>query len=312
MNFCLDEGRDDMPFIIQPLFELPDEEFYNLEQKNETFSICSPTLKGVNHGRWVLQPNLNCSMELDHSQSKFPMYVHKHTEPEDCWIHDRLIGNSCEHGCTRNPKSNLWKSNLTKEIFTYVWKPYDCNLLLYTDEMLARCFQQNGYSKPTVIGDSVAEFFREYLNKRFDSIDTAIYGNKTVTLNNFQMMHMIWLKSYSEWDTLLQHRNDFTLKKDAIGIWLNGPFLSSEREMHVTHGRMSKFVDMARPVLVNRYGWKEVDWRNVSMAVSYESATQYDGLHVVGSAMKTAFHLAMHALCGSENNLNEKTSNNDN
>ena len=72
-------------------------------------------------------------------------------------------------------------------------------------------------------------------------------------------------------------------------------------EARVTQGRMTKFADMGRPVLVNRHGWKEVDWRSVSMAVSYESATQYDGMHVVGSAMKMAFHLAMHALCAEDN-----------
>jgi len=224
MNFCLDEGRDDMPFIIQPFFEVPNEE-YKIGKKEETVSICSSTLQEVTHGRWVLQSHLNCSMELEKPQSKFtPMYVHKHTEPEDCWIHDRLIGNNCLNGCNRNPKSNLWKSNLTKEIFTYVWKPYDCNLLLYTDEMLARCFQLNGYSKPTVMGDSVSEFFRAYLNKRFDSLNTTIYGNKTVILHNFKLMHMIWNKKYTEWDNLLQNGQGFTLKMNSIGIWLNGPF----------------------------------------------------------------------------------------
>jgi hypothetical protein len=44
---------------------------------------------------------------------------------------------------------------------------------------------------------------------------------------------------------------------------------------------MVALVDVARPALEAR-GWKEVDWVNVSMALSYEGATQYDGLHVVG------------------------------
>ena len=129
------------------------------------------------------------------------------------------------------------------------------------------------------------------MNQQFDALDPNMYGNKTVVLQNFRLLHHIWHDSNAEWNCTLQD-GTFALQRSNVGVWFYGPFLSSEQQMHCTQGHFVVFADMAWPVL-QRLGWKEVDWRNISMVVSYESATQYDGLHVVGSAMKTMFHLAI-------------------
>lgn len=307
MNFCLDEGRDDIPYIVKPKVEVEERDIYSKENVRGSNSgnkskskICPRTLEGVGNGRWVKSDWFqNCSMEVAETEVKFPQYLHHSDEPEECWIYDRLIGNECNNGCNRNPKGNLWRSSLVEEhddeFFPYMWKPYDCDLVLYTDEMLTKCILSHGYARPSIVGDSVAEFFEEYVNMRFDSLDSTIYGDKPVIIDNLRLMHAIWHDSNAEWNSAIQSRVGL-LQEGATGIWLNGPFLSSEREVHCTYGRMGVFVDIARPFLKDR-GWTEVDWRNISMAVSYESATQYDGLHVVGSSMKVAFHLAMHGLC---------------
>jgi len=315
MNFCLDEGRDDIPYIVQPKVEVEIRDIQTKENVKNNKSgmkskICPRTLKGVGHGRWVKSNWFqNCTMEMAETDVKFPQYLHRNDEPEECWIYDRLIGNGCHNGCNRNPEGNLWRSSLMEEhddrFFPYMWKPYDCDLVLYSDEMLTKCFLSHGYARPSVVGDSVAEFFEEYVNMRFDSLDSAIYGDKPVIIDNLWIMHAIWHNSNTEWNSAIQSRVGL-LQDGAVGIWLNGPFLSSEREVHCTQGRMGVFVDSARPHLKAR-GWTEVDWRNISMAVSYESATQYDGLHVVGSSMKVAFHLAMHGLCADDDHQGDKS-----
>jgi hypothetical protein len=297
-----------MPFIVQPLIEVQERDIQSkdgakLSSSSSNRRICPRTLKGVGDGRWVKSLWFqNCSMELAKTASHFPQYQHRNEEPEECWIYDRLIGNDCQNGCPRNPERNLWRSSLMEEnedrLFPFIWKPYDCDLVLYTDEVLAQCMRTHGYAKPVVLGDSVAEFFAEYVNMRFDALDPAIYGDKPVVIDNLWLMHSIWNYNNAEWNSALQNKQGL-LQDGAKGIWLNGPFLSSEREVHCTQGRMGLFVDIARPVLKGR-GWNEVDWRNISMAVSYESATQYDGLHVVGSSMKVAFHLAMHTMCADD------------
>lgn len=76
-----------------------------------------------------------------------------------------------------------------------------------------------------------------------------------------------------------------------------GPHIVSERESGCTSERMNEFGHMLRPEISER-GWKEVDWRNISMGLSHEMATNMDGMHVVGPAMKIAFHLVVHSICG--------------
>jgi hypothetical protein len=47
-----------------------------------------------------------------------------------------------------------------------------------------------------------------------------------------------------------------------------------------------------RPILT-RKGWIEVEWFSISQALSFDSAAQNDGLHVVGPAMKQLFNQIM-------------------
>ena len=91
-------------------------------------------------------------------------------------------------------------------LFPFIWKPYDCDLVLYTDEVLAQCMRTHGYAKPVVLGDSVAEFFAEYVNMRFDALDPAIYGDKPVVIDNLWLMHSIWNYNNAEWYSALQNK----------------------------------------------------------------------------------------------------------
>lgn len=278
-----------------------------------TLPLCPANLKGVSHGRWVRSStDLNCSMKLVPPTGAFPQYIYNEPQSEACWVHDKLIGNNCLDGCARNPKSNLWKSRLAaKDYFTYTWHPYDCRLPIYSNGMIKKCFQHHHYSMPQVMGDSVSYFFSMYvathldvLTRQENNTNVKIFGDKKVVIHNFMLLHHIWHDSNEQFKATLSDWSVDGFPDDASEggeiFWLNGPLLSSERQTHVTHGRMVALTDMAHPVLVAR-GWKELDWVNASMALSYEGATQYDGLHVVGNAMKMLFHMMMHSLCSDTN-----------
>ena len=317
-NDCRDNGRDDIPYLITSNITIRDDGTNTIQQRKESetsqlLPVCdSTTLEGVNYGRWVQSsPTMNCTMVVETPQVYFPGFVHLSYQPEECWIHDRLIGNKCEKGCGRNPIPNLWKSPLQEpsDMFKYVWKPYRCHLPLYTDEMLTQCIKSKGLEQPKVIGDSVMKFFSYYIDHRFDklykdySTGTAIAKQWNVTTSNFQMLHRLWWDSNEvmnqtvhKWESkLFPPGIDST--KDTKGIYLHGPFLTSEREIHVTPGRMDQLGKIWSPVIA-KHGVLQIDWRNVSMALSHEMATQYDGLHVVGSPMKMLFHMVAHHICG--------------
>ena len=72
--------------------------------------------------------------------------------------------------------------------------------------------------------------------------------------------------------------------------------MSSEREAHITAERTARFVDIAR----DRFRSKHIDiidWVNSSIALTFDAATQNDGMHVVGPPMKALFNQLMHTMC---------------
>ena len=145
----------------------------------------------------------------------------------------------------------------------------------------------------------------KYVNLRFDAIGERPgfkFGEKSVFVNNIRLTHRIWHDTEAKWLEELRHptraTGDEAFLKGDVQVWAYGPFFSSERETKCTQGRAERFGDLARPVLVGEKGWLEADWRNVSMALSFETATALDGMHVIGPSMKVLFHIIMHEICG--------------
>jgi len=152
------------------------------------------------------------------------------------------------------------------------------------------------------------EFFREYLNLRFDAIEARPgfqFGSRSVHVHNLRLTHRIWHDSEADWfaellrPTLPGSREFLDpFPEGGVRVWALGPFFSSERETKCTQGRAERFGNLARPVLVEEGGWREADWRNVSMGLSLETATALDGMHVIGPSMKVLFHVIMNDICG--------------
>jgi hypothetical protein len=127
------------------------------------------------------------------------------------------------------------------------------------------CFQRQNYAMPSVKGDSVPHFFSLNVAKRLDVLareenetNVKIFGDKKIIVHNFNLLHLTWHDSNEKFNTTLSgwSNNGFPDEaKGGVNLWLNGPFLSSERQTHVTHGRMVALTDMARPALEAR-GWE--------------------------------------------------------
>jgi len=153
-----------------------------------------------------------------------------------------------------------------------------------------------------ISGASIAEFFNNYFNQRMNSILNGSETQKNtklgieVSISELATVHKIWTHGEEEWAQWLMNLPD---SNGALNIFLNGPFISSEREAHITPVRYLRFIYIARPILAQK-GWIEIDWYHASLPLSFDSSAQYDGLHVIGPPMKMAFHMVMHSLC---NNL---------
>ncbi|GMH90493.1 hypothetical protein TrST_g8988 [Triparma strigata] len=309
--WCKSNGEDDMPYNLSPTIQFPEPP---IQSPNiSVLPTCSPSDPRVTYGRWYKTPRASASSDcspfaVEAPEKGFYRTVHKATENEECWIHDspKQLGKMCNspRGCTRSVMSNTWISDVALDDFEYVWKPYGCDLKLYVDEEIKKCWEEKNFGEIEVKGDSVTEFFNYYVQNRFKKLDLKI-GRRKITVTNLKLTHLIWHDSFSEFKEKIfddnlnkgQPHSRLKLENDEIKIWLLGPHIISERESGCTSERMNKFGHMLRPEISER-GWKEVDWRNISMGLSHEMATQMDGLHVVGPAMKVAFHLVVHAVCG--------------
>ncbi len=61
------------------------------------------------------------------------------------------------------------------------------------------------------------------------------------------------------------------------------------------------FMSLAEPILTLK-GWEVIDWSQISSALTFDSATQSDGLHVAGPPMKIVVNMILHIFCNSKRN----------
>jgi len=324
---CVINGTDDEPYRAAEL--LVTHEAAPLASEGDTLPYCDPSGPGIGQGRWApADPGLNCSYSprLEQGKKLLFMLASNQAQAEECWIHEQFakIGENCHESGCRVFSSSIWRSPLIKpkddelapeSMFRYMWQPYTCRVRLYTKAELRTCMQDKYLY---IDGDSIADFFGEYVLHRIQDLNANGAGvNATgcldryaanyqkdcvpvkvpnrITADNLHMIHKIWAKNEKEWVAHIEALPEATDKHRRV--WLNGPLIVSEREVHVMYERLKRFTDLARPIF-ERKKWVELNWLNSSAALGYDSATQNDGLHIVGPPMKILFHQLMGHICG--------------
>ena len=86
------------------------------------------------------------------------------------------------------------------------------------------------------------------------------------------------------------------IDRPPLLFYLNVPAVTSEREPHITMERGRAFNAVARAALAP-LGWIEVDFRGLSMGLTFDSAGQHDGMHMLGVPMKAAARVIAGAMC---------------
>jgi len=283
-----------------------------IQSQAQTQSSCKiDSESSVNHnGRWVRKPwptEQECpnAMEKDQDAKKFGIMKFDGNYPH-CWHRDDFsdVGNSCiEAGCRWINPLSRWRSSVHDEKDWYGNWQHDsgCSYSEYTDEQLQLCVDRRKLYGFEVEGASIAEFMREYLNQRLRNItlyDNNSQGNGTkVTLSSFRLLHhMVDMQSWE--DKLRQQRNVTVSSKEEF-FWFNGYFLSSERELWTLGSRMKEFNLVAEQILQPK-GYKMLNAFDMSAAFTYDTATQSDGMHIIGPPMKMIVTKFFHYLCSSD------------
>lgn len=117
---------------------------------------------------------------------------------------------------------------------------------------------------------------------------------KKVMLDSLQMPHLIWGKNQEEYLSHLSSLPNVT--EDVEHYFVTGFYYTSEREPHVQIDRSLAYSQMAWEILLPK-GYKMLNAFDVTAAFSFDTAGQFDGLHILGPPIQTIVTKLFHHLC---------------
>jgi len=302
---CVDNANDDRIPFIEDIISVEDV-VTNFEDTSK-FPICSLDEK-VN-GRWVdvKENETQCSEFKPDTKygGQFPLQSFSKTDPGVCWFREDIndIATRCLEGdCPNLKKASQWRdSNVIQKVenskYWGSWVPYEkCRYHLFTASELQNCITKKKINKIVCDGRSISRFLNVYVKQRADGINFYQGSDGAdVLISTLRLPHRIWNDSYEVIKKRL--KNMIPASSKHLKYFLSGMYISSERESHVLDDRAAHVTDTLSSPILKAKGWKEVNWHDISAAFTYESATQGDGLHIVGTPMKQIWTMVMNDLC---------------
>jgi hypothetical protein len=183
-------------------------------------------------------------------------------------------------------RESKWISQVHQEKDFYgVWKPYACDYVQFTNEQLQTCINNKKIASIETKGASIAGFLAQYLGLRLKNI--TMYNNsqsaendgRSITLSTLSLLHKMGAPDDQIVDALVKDRITTTELQEVY--WASGFFLSSERGVHSHMSRMNVSNHIANKALED-FGYKMINAFDMSAAFSYDTATQLDGMHIIG------------------------------
>jgi hypothetical protein len=298
---CLSGELDDAVFQREVDFTLVDEA-RAIEPVQKELPLCTldNELFDRHSGRWVREAWLDIKrcprlMGFDPNRESFEIIRFDGTHPH-CWHRDdfSVVGQRClEMNCRFIKQESKWRSHLHEETkFFGYWKNYDCDYMEYTNLQLQQCIDTKKIGKFKTEGRSISEFLNEYLIQRMENINLYKGSDaKTVILDTLSLLHNFG-PDFAE--TLKARPNVGELEEI---FWVTGFYLSSEREPGAIGPAVERYSRIAYDVLQSK-GYKMLQVYDLSAAFTFDTATQSDGMHIVGPPMKMAITKLFHHLCG--------------
>ena len=96
-----------------------------------------------------------------------------------------------------------------------------------------------------------------------------------------------WIKTFEAKEPVPNHTEYYVV---------NPFYWSSEREPHVHVGSAEKMAPLMEQILQPK-GYKILNGLDLTKAFTFDTATQTDGLHIIGPPMKMLLTMVFHDLC---------------
>jgi len=261
------------------------------------------------YGRWVRYEwpdNQTCPLDMQADEQHNALFdiMQFDGEHPECWHQDDLtrIGDKCMEFCG-HASHQPWRSHLKDESQWYgIWENYHCQYSEFTNHQLQECIDRRRISSIQVEGKSVAAFLKQYVNQRLENI--VLYNatasgpgpaERKVVLTTFGLPHLLWRKGTAEWEAYVASEIP-PAQDDEDHYWVSGFYYSSEREPHVHVGRslqLSRLLESS----VRSKGYKLLEAFDLTAAFTFDTATQMDGLHIIGPPAKMIVKKLFHYMC---------------
>lgn len=303
---CLSGNLDDRVPMSARSFTLPPAvgELDPVEDPQLPLCTIANEAQGEHYGRWVRAPYPGPEAcpepwKADPQfNTRFDITMVDPHRP-NCWHRDNLsvVGHKCmEVNCKLIDPTSRWMSDLHQEKEWYgTWQPYNCRYIEFTNEQLSRCLVEQKISSIRTDGASISQYLNEYLDQRLK--DVALYDqiphSRNIVLSTLRLLARAKLPLYKIEEAFQNYPNSTDFN---TWYFTSGLFLSSERDIWTQVERMEELQRLAAKVMVPK-GHKMLNAFDMSAAFTYETATQFDGMHIVGPPMKMMITKLFHHIC---------------
>ena len=256
-------------------------------------------------GRWVREPWADAStcppFETVKAEGKSLSMTRFIDDIPQCWHREDLsiIGTRCiEMNCRLIDKSSVWSSSVHQEKeLAARWQPYPCRYQEFTTHQLQECVTKRKIVRFQKKGTSVAEFLEQFVQHRLNNItmypDAGDADAITVVYDTLSLLH----KANEPEGKLEQEMSNLpAAPPNEEHYWITGFFLSSEREVHTHVSRMEQYNHILAEIMGAK-NYKMINAFDMTAAFTFDSATQNDGMHIIGPPMKTLVTKLFHHVC---------------
>ena len=303
---CLSGELDDMVFMQNNTFVVLPKAEAEAEQSpweiEQTLPLCELDEELNSSGRWVrgsVPSDCPKSLAFDQNHSSRFDIVEWDGEKPHCWHRDDLnrIGHRCiEMNCPLIKPESKYISPMRNETPTFYgkWMPYTCRYLELTDAQLQQCIDARHIGHFESQGASISEFLNEYVMQRLASMKPFLGVPFTVSiLSTKKLLHLMFLSDEELANTMKSFPTVIAIHNHFI---VGGFFLSSERDTYAEVERTKTVNAMLKNIAVPK-GYKYLEAYDLSAAFTYDTATQMDGMHIIGPPMKALITKYFHYLC---------------
>mmetsp|Transcript_5404 Transcript_5404/g.15301 ORF Transcript_5404/g.15301 Transcript_5404/m.15301 type:complete len:671 (+) Transcript_5404:70-2082(+) len=303
---CVSGELGDMVFMQNNSFAvLPQRSTDSLQQSpwelESKLPLCELDEELNSSGRWVrgtVPPECQ-EITFDPKRTKFSIVEWDGAHPH-CWHRDDLarVGQGCfEINCRLIDPESKYMSPMRDEtpIWYGKWMPRRCRYLELTDVQLQKCIDARQIVSFNREGRSISEFLDEYVTQRIGYVKPFNGTSKGAfaILSTKALLHLMSLSDEELAETL---RNLPNVTESRQYFIVGGFFLSSERETYADAERMKTVNDMLKKEITTK-GYQYLSAYDLSAAFTYDTAAQFDGMHIIGPPMKALITKYFHFLC---------------